>query len=157
MSNESGWSPPHSHEPNPAPPSADPNFAIHSAGNASLLTPEVLRSLPQRSVDNCYIVSTGHGTSGPFTFSGVGLLDLVLLYTDGEWWAAADVLSADGFRTRISRDELTSELDRPIILALSIDGEPMSRYEGLVRLIVPGEESDALRQVKWVSEIQVIG
>ena len=42
------------------------------------------------------------------------------------------------------------------LLALEIDGRPLSRAQGLVRLVVPGETDDALRQVKWVSEIRVV-
>jgi hypothetical protein len=31
----------------------------------------------------------------------------------------------------------------------------MTREQGLVRLIVPSEENDALRQVKWVARIDI--
>jgi hypothetical protein len=43
----------------------------------------------------------------------------------------------------------------PILLATHIDGRPMTRKEGLVRLIVPSERDDALRQVKWVSVVRI--
>jgi DMSO/TMAO reductase YedYZ molybdopterin-dependent catalytic subunit len=151
--NEHDWSPPHAHDPNPTPPSADPTFVLFAAGREARLSPEDLSALPQQAIANCYIVSTGHGTSGPFTFDGVALAELLDRYDAG--WKAADVISADGFRTRITSDEARAPA-RSILLALIIDGRPLRREEGLVRLIVPGEIDDALRQVKWVSEIRVI-
>lgn len=151
--NEQDWSPPHSHDPNPTPPSADPAMILSSPGGERRLTPEDLNVMPRQFVSNCYIVSTGHGTSGPFTFSGVALNDLITRYDGG--WRMADIISADGFRTRVTREELQQPADRPILLATTIDSRPLSREEGLVRLIVPGETDDALRQVKWVSEIRL--
>ena len=44
----------------------------------------------------------------------------------------------------------------PILLATHIDGQPLTREAGLVRLIVPAERDDALRQVKWIAEIRII-
>jgi hypothetical protein len=32
----------------------------------------------------------------------------------------------------------------------------MTRKQGLVRLVVPTETDDALRQVKWIAEIRVV-
>jgi hypothetical protein len=40
-------------------------------------------------------------------------------------------------------------------LSYAIDGTPLTRAQGLVRLIVPSETDDALRQVKWVQRIEV--
>jgi hypothetical protein len=151
--NEHNWSPSHAHDPNPTPPSADPTFVLLAAGSETRLSPEELSAMSQQVVSNCYIVSTGHGTSGPFTFGGVVLSELLNRYDAG--WKAADVISADSFQARITRDEARAPA-RPILLALTIDGRPMRREEGLVRLIVPSETDDALRQVKWVSEIRVI-
>jgi hypothetical protein len=151
--NEDDWSPPHAHDPNPTPPSADPTFVLVVAGGETRLSPDDLSAMPQRVVSNCYIVSTGHGTSGPFTFGGVALAELLNHYDAG--WKEVDVTSADGFRTRITSDEARAPA-RPILLALTIDGRPMRREEGLVRLIVPGETDDALRQVKWVSQIRLL-
>ncbi|MCB0075748.1 MAG: molybdopterin-dependent oxidoreductase [Caldilineaceae bacterium] len=44
---------------------------------------------------------------------------------------------------------------RPSLLAITLDGQPLTREQGLVRLIVPTETDDALKQVKWVAEIVV--
>ena len=52
--------------------------------------------------------------------------------------------------------EWASDEERPILLAHSIDGRPLTRAEGLVRLIVPAETDEALRQVKWVAEIRLL-
>lgn len=147
---------PHSHEPNPTPPGADPAFRLVVPGDANwLVTPADLATLPQTAVPDCTIVSTGHGTSGPFTFSGVTLGDLLAAYLAGSW-RDAEILSADGFGNRVSAAEVQhGNSAPPILLATHIDGRPMTRREGLVRLIVPAERDDALRQVKWVGKITI--
>ncbi len=162
---------PHSHEPNPLPPSPDADLTVHLPdGTAHRITPAALRRLDfvptgrlsapaaramQVTVPNCYIVSTGHGTSGPFSFTGLRLLDLVDLLWPCDW-TQVEVVSADGFGTRALRTELTQPTQRPVILAHTLDRQPLSRAEGLVRLIVPSETDDALRQVKWVAHVRII-
>ncbi len=71
-------------------------------------------------------------------------------------WSQVEVVSADGFGNRVLADELRRATSRPIILATNINGQPMSRQQGLVRLIVPSETDDALRQVKWVGRVTVL-
>jgi DMSO/TMAO reductase YedYZ molybdopterin-dependent catalytic subunit len=118
-----------------------------------LVTVDDLAALPQQEAHDCYIVSTGHGSSGPFRFSGVTLSALLAAH-DVPVWTHADVVSADGFGTRVHHTELPMAT-RPILLALARDGAPLTRAQGLVRLIVPHEHDDALRQVKWVARIEV--
>jgi DMSO/TMAO reductase YedYZ molybdopterin-dependent catalytic subunit len=147
---------PHSHDPNPEPPSADPTFWLALPGRSELpITLETLKRAPRTAVPDCTIVSTGHGVSGPFTFSGVSLLDLINTYeTDG--CSQVEVVSADGFGNRIAAEELHRPTPAgPILLADEVNGRPLKRSEGLVRLIVPSEQDDALRQVKWVARIRV--
>ena len=147
---------PHAHEPNPRPPSADADLTVHLPdGAARRVSPVCLRGLQSVTVPDCYIVSTGHGASGPFAFSGMRLLDLVDLHWSGSW-TQVEVISADGFGTRARRAELTAPTTRPLLLAHARDGQPLSRADGLIRLIVPGEIDDALRQVKWVAHVRVI-
>ena len=67
-----------------------------------------------------------------------------------------EVVSGDGFGTRALRTELTEPTPRPILLAHTLDGQPLTRADGLVRLIVPSETDDALRQVKWVAQVRII-
>ena len=147
---------PHSHEPNPTPPGADAAFRLVVPGGASwLISPADLATLPQTAVSDCIIVSTGHGTSGPFTFGGVTLGALIAAYYGG-LWHDAEIISADGFGNRVlAREVQQGESAPPILLATHIDGRPMMRQEGLVRLIVPSERDDALRQVKWVGKITI--
>ena len=145
--------PPHSHDPNPTPPGDDTGFKLRWGDDELHLTPEELYILPFFSITNCTIVSTAHPVSGPFTFRGVPLLALIDRYVNFAWEI---VVSADGFCTRLTAAELRAETERPSLLALEIDGRPLSRAAGLVRLVVPGETDDALRQVKWVSEIRVM-
>jgi len=148
---------PHSHDPNPAPPSLDSTiiFSLPN-GTKQFIEVEHLHVLPAVSLANCYIVSTGHGTTGPFTFAGPTLLSLIQACTDTTDWNVVEVVSGDGFGTRITRKELNQPADAgPIILAYAIDRQSMSREQGLVRLIVPSERDDALRQVKWVEEVRI--
>ncbi|MCY3992585.1 MAG: molybdopterin-dependent oxidoreductase [Caldilineaceae bacterium] len=162
---------PHSHEPNPHPPSPVADLTVHLPdGSDRRIAPEDLRSLDfapadrrpgrlasakQITLPDCYIVSTGHGTSGPFSFTGLPLLDFVELLWTGDW-THVEVVSGDGFGTRAQRAELTAPTPWPILLAHTLDGRPLTRAGGLVRLIVPSETDDALRQVKWVAHIRII-
>ncbi len=150
---------PHAHDPNPAPPTDDPNVMLTLPnGTQHRITVDELSSLPVVMLQNCFIVSTGHGTSGPFHFAGPTLYSLVGHYlNEGEQpWSQVEVISADGFGTRISAEELQQPSGvNQIILACTIDGQPMARQQGLVRLIVPTERDDALRQVKWIGTINV--
>lgn len=147
---------PHSHEPNPAPPTTDPTMKVTMPnGRIQPFSPDDLHQLPYTAVANCYIVSTGHGTSGPFTFGGVTLLDFVRQLEPSDDWQTVAVISADGFGNRVYRHELEAETRRPILLAYNLDDSLMSRQQGLVRLIVPSETEDALRQVKWVEHLKI--
>jgi hypothetical protein len=150
---------PHTHEPNPDPPTADPSFVlIGPSGDETVITVDDLELLPRTSVSECYIVSTGHGTSGPYTFTGVSLLDFVQSrLAPGLPWSDVEVISVDGFGNRIMAVELRQPgpVDRPIILSYLRDGQKLTRRQGLVRLIVPSEKDDALRQVKWIGRIVI--
>jgi hypothetical protein len=150
---------PHAHDPNPEPPSLDPAFVfIDPAGQVGEVTVAQLEQLPQLSLTNCYIVSTGHGASGPFTFTGVRLLDLIeSRLAGGVGWSQVEVVSADGFGNRVTREELWQpDPAGPVLLSTRLNGQRMSREQGLVRLIVPSEKDDALRQVKWVGSVRVL-
>ncbi len=149
------WLHRHVHEPNPAPPSPDATLILAGPdGSEQTVRVDDLARLPQQVAADCYIVSTGHGTSGPFTFGGATLGDLIAARL-GSGWEYADVVSADGFGNRVLARELPQPPARPILLATHIDGQPLTRQAGLVRLIVPNETDDALRQVKWVARIEV--
>lgn len=148
---------PHAHDPNPTPPSADPSFTLSISGVTYSLTLAELQQRTLHTLDNCFIVSTGHGTSGPFSFGGAVLLDLLNDYAQGRLpvEGSVAVLSGDGFGTRLTLGELRAAIARPPLLAYLIDSRPLRRSEGLVRLIVPSEKDDALRQVKWVSRVEL--
>lgn len=147
---------PHSHDPNPAPPSPTPDFLLALPDRRQqTVTPDALRGLAQTTVTDCYIVSTGHGTSGPFAFTGVTFADFVRHFWAGDW-SEAEVISGDGFGTRLTVDEVQGAVKRPILLATAIDGQPLSRAAGLVRLVVPSETDDALKQVKWVGRVNIL-
>jgi hypothetical protein len=147
---------PHSHEPNPAPPTDDPTIELELPnGRSRPITVHELQQLPVISVPNCYIVSTGHGTTGPFTFNGATLLALVTHFCQAVW-AEVEVVSADGFGNRVLAKELHHpDPAGPILLAYQMDGQSLTREQGLVRMIVPSERDDALRQVKWVQQVRI--
>ena len=155
---EPDWVHGHPHEPNPAPPSWDTFFVVRLPGGVKRKYDVAdLHRLPLTTVSNCRIVSTGHGTSGPFTFAGVRLLDFLdHVIATGVHWQTVDVISSDGFGTRLTHNELQNDPgERPSLLAHTLDGHPLTREQGLIRLIVPTETDDALKQVKWVAEIVV--
>jgi hypothetical protein len=150
---------PHAHDPNPEPPSADPTITLtFPNGRTTPITPQHHQTLGQHNLNDCYIVSTGHGTSGPFDFTGTTLHTIIQQYADQfPSYSQVEVISGDGFGTRITRQELEfpANPNRPILLALEIDGRPLTRQDGLIRLIVPTETDDALRQVKWIGQINI--
>jgi hypothetical protein len=149
---------PHSHEPNPEPPTAVPTIRLITPDDQQVeVTVTMLAGgYTAVTIPNCYIVSTGHGTSGPFAFTGVRLLDVVQQYAGDAGWSQVEVVSADGFGNRVMAAELYKpDLAGPIILAYALDGEMLDRMQGLVRMVVPSEKDDALRQVKWVDVVRI--
>jgi DMSO/TMAO reductase YedYZ molybdopterin-dependent catalytic subunit len=147
---------PHSHDPNLKPPSGSGTFElVLPNGRSQTITVADLQNLASTTVSNCFIVSTGHGTSGPFTFTGVTLLTFITHYWQ-KAWGQVEVVSIDGFGNRVLAEELHHpDPTDPILLAYGMDGQLLSREQGLVRMIVPSEKDDALRQVKWVGEVRV--
>ena len=148
------WHEPHAHDSNPTPPDDDASFEIVLSDFRRRVTVEALRALPDHTLRGAVIASTGHPSSGPFDLSGVTLKTLIAAYAPGDWVAAL-VVSGDGFGTRVLADEWLGERERPILLAHTVDGRPLTRAAGLVRLIVPSEMDEALRQIKWVAEIRL--
>ena len=163
---EAAWVHGHAHDPNLLPPEGDGHFVVRIPSGLEIpFTTAALAQLPYSEIDGCLIVSTGHGTSGPFTFGGVLLTDLlshVLGQAVGQAAGQAegltalrqvDVISADGFGTRLFPAHLAG--GEPILLAYRRDGQLLTRAQGLVRLVVPTERDDALRQVKWVARVEI--
>lgn len=141
----------HTHDPNPVPPSADPAFVLSRPEQPPIaISPADLLALPTTTFENCYIISTGHGISGPFTFGGVTLSQLIDQYAPAGW-STAEVISEDGFQAQVAANEFEQAL-----LAHTLNGRPLARQQGLVRLIIPSEQDDALRQVKWISQLNLL-
>lgn len=153
--NDPPWLHIHAHEPNLTVPEGDGSFWLRAGGRERLITVADLAALPQTTISECYIVSTGHGQTGPFAFGGVLLTDLLHALAPDEAPAAVDVVSADGFGTRLQRSDLALDQPRPPLLAWRLDGAPIHREHGLVRLIVPTETDNALKQVKWVAHVHL--
>ena len=149
---------PHRHDPNPAPPSPDPAFTLITATGAThLITPDNLARLPQNHSQPVYIVTTSHGTTGPFIFSGVTLLDLLQQFAPLPVQFQVEAISGDGFGTRVEGHELLHpHANGPILLSTHRNDQPLTRPQGLIRLIVPSETDDALRQVKWLTTLRLV-
>ena len=145
---------PHSHESNPHPPSGDAALQVTGLGLGPLVfAVEELMDLPATEQADCYIVSTGHGTSGPFRFRGPTLSALAARCGIPDF-KSVRVTGGDGFYTILTAQEIAeSHPGCTAMLALVLDGEVLTREQGLVRLIVPTEREDALKQIKWVSHI----
>jgi hypothetical protein len=140
----------HSRVPNYEPPSDDPTVKVILAdGGERPLTVTDLQRLPVTTVAECVIV-TDHGPVGPYTFQGVALRDLAVHLGIGQ--AGVEIVSGDGFGAQLTAEELASPA--PPLLSYGMDGRLLSRQEGLVRLVVPGDQADALRQVKWVATVR---
>lgn len=157
------WRHGHAHEPNPTPPTEDASFVVQQPAHAARrVTLAEFATLPHQTIADCTIVSTGHGTSGPFRFGGVRLAALLRHYCQPADLAryqadhVVEVISADDFGTRLLLSEIFASAPRPILLSDTLDGQAMTRAQGLIRLIVPSETEDALRQVKWVARIQIV-
>ncbi len=151
------WVEGHAHEPNLQTPRGSAEITVYTAaGHKHLFTPDDLAALPLLHLPNCMIVSTGHGASGPFTFGGARLSDLLAQVLPAEAdWLFMDLAGADGFGTRLRPTDLAEVGARPILLAYLLNGIPLTRQQGLVRLIAPAETDDALRQIKWLQTIRV--
>ncbi len=145
---------PHSHEPNLHPPSGHADLQVTGPGQAPRrLTVAELRDLPAIEQADCYIVSTGHGTSGPFRFRGPAL-SVVAAHCGIVDFRSARVAGGDGFAAILTAPEIMeTRPGRMAMLALTREGRALTRAQGLVRLIVPTERQDALKQIKWISRI----
>lgn len=146
---------PHSHANNSEPPSADPSIELSlPSGRCKQLTLTDLSAYQQTSFSYSY--QTDHGVHGPYLLSGVALRDL-LQAEYASPFREVEVWSVDRFGNRIYAAELTQSppLTDPILLCTSSDGRPLTRANGLVRLVVPSETDNALRQVKWVAKLIV--
>ncbi len=72
------WLHKHMHEPNPEPPSDKPDIVLAMPSQPErIITLDDLDVCPSMRCVTVIIVSTGHGTSGPFRFGGVRLSDFV--------------------------------------------------------------------------------
>ena len=143
---------PEAHHNNTDVPDADETLYLTWSEGKLELTLATLKTYPQTEYEYSY--TTDHGDHGPHLLQGVSLRDLVTKEVAGDW-LELKVLSADGFGNRLSRYEVFA--DKPPMLYYLTDGEPLSRQQGLVRLVVPSETDNALRQIKWVREVRVAG
>ncbi|MEM7798492.1 MAG: molybdopterin-dependent oxidoreductase [Chloroflexota bacterium] len=149
---------PHSHDNNPLPPDDNTTLQLTLFGGSPQEIPlNTLReNFPQAEIP-AYQYTTDHGVHGPYRLIGVALGRLIELYLgEEERWTEAEVVSADGFGNRIYAEEADPSLPGdPILLCYASNGRELSRAHGLVRLVVPSETDNALRQIKWVREINV--
>lgn len=149
---------PHSHDNNPEPPYIDPTiiFVAPSGAKKEISLADLMADYDQTTIP-AYTYMTDHGMHGPYKLEGVGLMDLINqeLGVQAEW-NEVEVISADEFGNRLYRNELVPADHDPVLICHRSNNEQLRRIQGLVRLVVPSETDNALRQVKWVREIRVI-
>lgn len=145
---------PHSHDNNIIIPGDDESVTLALPdGRERTFSAEDLASFPQHEINYSY--TTDHGPHGPYRLGGVALADLVSAEMPPDTpFNSVEVISADGFGNRVDADELSAEGD-PILLCITCDSADLSRQLGLVRLVVPSETDNALRQIKWVKQIRI--
>jgi len=145
---------PHKHSNNTTAPKGNTNITINKTNGSSLdLSLEQLKTNYPQSVIPAYTYVTDHGVHGPYRLEGVSLKDLITQENKNDW-SEVEVLSADGFGNRISKEEILVETD-PIMLYYKSNDKMLERKHGLVRLVVPTEIDNALRQIKWVKTINI--
>lgn len=147
---------PHAHDNNEHPPDERLDIVVtRPDGSQFTLTPEQLAAYPPAVVPD-YEYTTDHGQHGPYRLTGVALLELIQQEIRQDW-TQVEVISADGFGNRIFRPELENPVTAgPILLCIASNNRPLRRAEGAIRLVVPSETDNALRQIKWVREIRVL-
>ena len=148
---------PHSHANNTLILDADTTIFLNVLKQKTIeINLEALQSNYQTSVLESYTYQTDHGRHGPYRLEGVRLVDLIGQHLPQESeWNQVEVLSADGFGNRIYKTELL-EASEAILLCFRSNGGALERQHGLIRLVVPFETDNALRQVKWVRTINVL-
>lgn len=145
---------PHKHSNNTTPPRGNSNITLYNTDSSSVeLSLEQLQMNYPPSIIPAYTYVTDHGVHGPYKLEGVSLKDLITKEVKTPW-SELEVLSADGFGNRLSKEEIFAKGD-PIMLYFKTDGEMLTKQHGLVRLVVPSETDNALRQIKWVKTINV--
>lgn len=149
---------PHAHDNNSEPPSADPTLKfVHPNGRARLITLHQLAHDYPQTVLPAYTYTTDHGQHGPYRLGGVALADLIEAELGEESYSQVEVISADGFGNRVWAAELKKPAaEETILLCISSNGQKLTRAQGVVRLVVPSETDNALRQIKWVATVRVV-
>lgn len=148
---------PHSHDNNPEPPYIDPTMILMGPdGRQKTISLADLMADYEQTTIPAYTYMTDHGMHGPYKLEGVGLMDLINqeLGAAAEWHEV-EVISADEFGNRLYRHELVPADFPPVLLCHRSNNDQLRRIQGLVRLVVPSETDNALRQIKWVREIRV--
>lgn len=144
---------PHAHPNNDQIPSNDTTIRLLLDGKfLRLLTLETLATYPQHIVTYSY--TTDHGVHGPYELAGV-VLDALISADTYQSLREIEVVSADGFGNRIFVAELKQQT-QPILLCTHSNSSQLTRQRGLIRLLVPSETDNALRQIKWVETISLI-
>lgn len=146
---------PHSHDNNEAPPDENLDLLLIGPNGREIPIPAAaLPTYPQAIIPH-YEYTTDHGKHGPYKLTGVALLDLITQHITAAW-SEVEVLSADGFGNRVFRAELETPTAAPVLLCTATNGRPLTRAEGAIRLVVPSETDNALRQIKWVRTIRLV-
>ena len=125
-------------------------------GTVRLLSLTALRSNYPTADIPAYRYTTDHGQHGPYRLTGVALRDLLAAELSPQTdWEQAEVISVDGYGNRVWASETADLTHGPILLCWLCDGRELTPQQGRIRLVVPSETDNALRQIKWVKTIRV--
>jgi DMSO/TMAO reductase YedYZ molybdopterin-dependent catalytic subunit len=142
---------PKKHHNNTTIPETNSDIYLELATKESKLSLEDLMTKYPQSVIEAYTYVTNHGVHGPYRLEGVSLLDLIPEMFAA--WSSVEVISADGFANTLSKAELLAAKEPAMLYYLS-DGKSLEPKHGPIRLVVPSETNNAIRQIKWVKRIQ---
>lgn len=142
---------PKKHHNNTTIPETNSEIFLEFADGESTLSLEELKNKYPQSVIEAYTYVTNHGVYGPYRLEGVSLLDLIPETFSN--WSEVEVISADNFANTLSKAELIAAKEPAMLYYLS-DGKSLDSKHGPIRLVVPSETDNAIRQIKWVKQIK---
>lgn len=139
---------PHRHDNNETPPDEKLDIWLELPQQKICVWPTYWPTYPRHELP-AYTYTTDHGRHGPYRLAGVSLKTIIHTHWTNPF-AAVIVISADGFGNRITSQELWADGGKQILLCDESNGRALPRTAGAIRLVVPRETDNALRQIKWV-------
>jgi DMSO/TMAO reductase YedYZ molybdopterin-dependent catalytic subunit len=132
-------------------------------GSKITFSADELRKMPQETEFQCICVGQHAGYIGIFDYTGVRLHDILekavaAMGASGYRKENMYVVfrGTDGYQVVASWTELTlAETGRRALVALSVDAKPLSKAEGLFRMVFAGDKYVG-RNVKCLEQIEIL-